>query len=87
METVKIDRSFVQRIDEATNPSNQLLKSIRALCSDLAIGVSAEGIEHVNERSWLLQNGYEIGQGFLFSRPMSIAATSDFLTDYDWKQA
>ena len=87
VETVKIDRSFVQRIDEATNPSNQLLKSIRALCSDLGIGVSAEGIEHVNERSWLLQNGYEIGQGFLFSRPMSIAATSDFLTDYDWKQA
>ena len=87
VETVKIDRSFVQRIDEATNPSNQLLKSIRALCSDLGIGVSAEGIEHVNERSWLLQNGYEIGQGFLFSRPMSIAATSDFLADYDWKQA
>jgi len=87
VETVKIDRSFVQRIDGATNPSNQLLKSIRTLCADLGIGVSAEGIEHENQRTWLLQNGYELGQGFLFSRPMSIAATSDFLAGYDWKQA
>ena len=85
VETVKIDRSFVQRIDGATNPSNQLLKSIRTLCADLGIGVSAEGIEHENQRTWLLQNGYELGQGFLFSRPMSIAATSDFLAGYDWK--
>ena len=86
VETVKIDCSFVQRINESSNPSNQLLKSIRTLCSDLGIGVSAEGIEHVNQCTWLLQNGYELGQGFLFSRPMSIAATSDFLAGYDWRQ-
>jgi diguanylate cyclase len=86
VETVKIDCSFVQRINESSNPSNQLLKSIRTLCSDLGIGVSAEGIEHVNQCTWLLQNGYELGQGFLFSRPMSIAATSDFLAGYDWSQ-
>jgi EAL domain-containing protein (putative c-di-GMP-specific phosphodiesterase class I)/GGDEF domain-containing protein len=78
--TVKVDSSFVQRINDPTSPSNQMLKTIQSLCSDLGVGTTAEGVETEAQRAWLLQNGYGQGQGFLFSRPMSVQATCDYLT-------
>lgn len=80
--TVKVDSSFVHRIDAPVNPSNQLLKAIQALCGDLNLGTTAEGVETEAQRAWLLQNGYRQGQGFLFSHPMSVAATCDYLAQF-----
>ena len=84
--TVKVDYSFVQRIDDLQKPSNQLLKTIQALCRDLNLDITAEGVETEAQRIWLIQNGYQLGQGFLFSRPMSVAATGDYLTSSSWQQ-
>jgi EAL domain-containing protein (putative c-di-GMP-specific phosphodiesterase class I) len=77
--TVKVDSSFVQRINDPLSPSNQLLKTIRSLCVDLGLSTTAEGVETETQRTWLLENGYSEGQGFLFSRPMSVQATCDYL--------
>ena len=79
--TVKIDSSFIKRIDAKSNPTNQLLKTIQALCADLGLESTAEGVETESQRAWLLQNGYKHGQGYLFSRPMSVAATSHYLAE------
>ncbi len=81
--TVKVDSSFVKRIDEPDHPSNQLLKTIQVLCADLNLTTTAEGVETEAQRSWLLQNGYRQGQGFLFSHPMSVAATGDYLAQFN----
>jgi GMP reductase len=32
--------------------------------------------------TWLAQNGYRHGQGYLFSRPMSVAATAHYLAEF-----
>lgn len=77
--TVKVDSSFVQRINDPRNPSNQVLKTIQSLGADLALNITAEGVETESQRTWLLENGYSQGQGFLFSRPMSVQATCDYL--------
>ena len=81
VQTVKVDSSFVHRIDVPVNPSNQLLKTIQVLCTDLGLSTIAEGVETEAQRRWLLQNGYQQGQGFLFSPPMSVGGTSDYLTN------
>jgi EAL domain-containing protein (putative c-di-GMP-specific phosphodiesterase class I) len=86
VQTVKVDYSFVRRIDDLQKPSNQLLKTIQTLGRDLSLEVTAEGVETEAQRSWLLQNGYQQGQGFLFSRPMSVAAASDYLASSSWQQ-
>ncbi|MCP9821756.1 sensor domain-containing phosphodiesterase [Cyanobium sp. L1E-Cus] len=78
---VKVDCSFVERIDGNSNPSNKLLKTIQNLCADLDLESTAEGIETESQRAWLLQNGYKYGQGYLFSGPMSVAATGHYLAE------
>ena len=79
--TVKVDSSFIKRIDAKSNPTNQLLKTIQNLCADLSLESTAEGVETESQRTWLLQNGYKHGQGYLFSRPMSVAAASHHLAN------
>jgi len=79
--TVKVDSSFIKRIDAKRNPTNQLLKTIQNLCADLGLKSTAEGVETESQRTWLLQNGYKHGQGYLFSRPMSVAAASRHLAN------
>ena len=79
--TVKVDSSFIKRIDAKSNPTNQLLKTIQTICADLGLESTAEGVETESQRAWLLQNGYKHGQGYLFSRPMSVAATSHYLAE------
>ena len=78
--TVKVDSSFVQRINDPLSPSNQLLKTVQSLCVDLGLSTTAEGVETEIQRTWLLENGYSHGQGYLFGRPMSVQATCDYLS-------
>jgi sensor c-di-GMP phosphodiesterase-like protein len=37
-------------------------------------------VETETQRTWLLENGYSHGQGYLFGRPMSVQATCDYLS-------
>lgn len=77
--TVKVDRSFIRRINAEQKPSNHLLKTLVAMSHDLQMSLTAEGIETEAQRQWLLQEGVEHGQGFLFSRPLSLADAIDYL--------
>ncbi|MBM5794437.1 MAG: EAL domain-containing protein, partial [Cyanobacteria bacterium K_DeepCast_0m_m1_088] len=77
--TIKVDRSFVARIDAPSKPSNHLLKTLVAISHDLEISLTAEGIESESQRQWLLNQGVKHGQGFLFSEPLSLTAAIDYL--------
>lgn len=78
--TIKIDRSFVQRINDPTKPSDHLLQTLLAIGHDLQIDLTAEGIEQESQRRWLHEQGCSHGQGFLFSKPLSLNAAIDYLT-------
>jgi EAL domain-containing protein (putative c-di-GMP-specific phosphodiesterase class I) len=69
---IKIDRSFIQ--DITTNENHALLvKSIIAMAVSLNKTLIAEGIE-TNAQCELIYNfGCSVGQGFLFSQPISAA--------------
>lgn len=67
--TLKIDKSFVQ--DITTNPNDAAIStSIIALAHTMNLTVVAEGIETQAQLDFLLEKGCEIGQGFIFSRPI-----------------
>jgi EAL domain-containing protein (putative c-di-GMP-specific phosphodiesterase class I) len=75
---LKIDRVFVQALEQGTHDSATVVAAILALAHALNIGVIAEGIETVAQREALLAMGCEYGQGYLMGRPAPI---SHWLTD------
>ncbi|MGH3042553.1 MAG: putative bifunctional diguanylate cyclase/phosphodiesterase [Gaiellaceae bacterium] len=66
---LKIDRSFVGGLDDDAGTA-VLTASIVQLARNLGLEPLAEGIETEEQRRFLLAQGCELGQGFLFSRPV-----------------
>lgn len=69
---VKIDRSFVQKIDLDAR-TNSIISLIISLSHSLKLKVIAEGVETEDQLACLKENGCDIIQGFLLSRPLSPA--------------
>jgi EAL domain-containing protein (putative c-di-GMP-specific phosphodiesterase class I)/CheY-like chemotaxis protein/GGDEF domain-containing protein len=72
--TVKIDHSFVWRMEESEKDW-EILKMIIELGNSLGLSVIAEGIETEQQKMHLLVLGCEDGQGYLFAKPMSLDDT------------
>ena len=70
-----MDRSFV-----GSGDNEALTSAIIALGASLSLEVVAEGIELPEQATSLQARGCEIGQGFLFARPMASDALTEFLT-------
>nr|MBA2299437.1 diguanylate cyclase [Chloroflexota bacterium] len=77
LDTIKIDRSFVAGIDEIADRS--IVEAVVALAHGLGLGVVAEGIETERQAERLLELGCDLGQGYLFSRPVPAARTAGLL--------
>jgi diguanylate cyclase len=60
--------------------NSTLTSAIIALGTSLSLEVVAEGIELPEQASSLEELGCELGQGFLFARPMDSDALTNFLT-------
>jgi len=69
IDSLKIDRSFVQRISAEPDYS-VLVDAIIKLAKSLKLVVVAEGIETEEQRRYLLSLDCAEGQGFLFGRPV-----------------
>lgn len=67
---IKIDRSFVTALP-ARPRSQVMLKAMETIGSELGATVVAEGIETIEELTYLRRNTrVRVAQGFLFSKPM-----------------
>jgi diguanylate cyclase (GGDEF)-like protein/PAS domain S-box-containing protein len=75
VDILKMDRSFVGAEENST-----LTSAIIALGTSLSLEVVAEGIELPEQANSLEELGCELGQGFLFARPMDSDALTKFLT-------
>ena len=92
IDSLKIDRSFVSRIDSGSKEA-AVVHSIVLLGSSLGKQVVAEGIETEEQLRHLQDMGCGFGQGFFLSRPQAPADISLLLTalqffapapDSDW---
>ncbi len=70
--TLKIDRSFVMRLDAGREP-REIVKTIIGLGIALDKQVLAEGIEDEQQASTLRDLGVQVGQGWLFARALPAA--------------
>jgi diguanylate cyclase (GGDEF)-like protein/PAS domain S-box-containing protein len=69
MDILKIDRSFVSRIEEAEG-NLAILETIVTLAHQLGMEVVAEGIQTAGQVKKLRSLACEYGQGYLFSKPV-----------------
>jgi len=76
--TLKIDYSFVSRIDSERD-SIEVIQAIVALAQSLGMDTVAEGIEILTQQAKLGDMGCEFGQGYLFSRPLSSLVATQLL--------
>ncbi|HEY9666029.1 MAG TPA: bifunctional diguanylate cyclase/phosphodiesterase, partial [Coleofasciculaceae cyanobacterium] len=85
---LKIDRSFVSRIDtgDDSNPSDltlsqdknlslQIARTIVMLAHNLGMEVIAEGVETIQQLTQLQALNCQYGQGYLFSQPQDALST------------
>jgi len=70
VDSLKVDRSFVHQMQHGKK-NYQIIKTIMALSQQLEISAIAEGIETEQEKVELQKLGYHLGQGYLFSQPLS----------------
>jgi diguanylate cyclase (GGDEF)-like protein len=77
LDTIKIDRTFVAGLDAVADRS--IVDAVIALAHGLGIGVVAEGIETDRQADQLRELGCDLGQGYLFARPMPADAARRLL--------
>lgn len=70
MDTVKVDRSFIKRLGKSSRET-EIVQTIVNLAHGLGLDLVAEGIETSEQLQTLQELGYEQGQGYYFSRPLS----------------
>ena len=72
MRRLKIDRSFVKDLPGQEH-SRTIVTAIVALAHGLGLQVTAEGVETPQQADYLVQQGCDVLQGYVFARPMPVA--------------
>jgi len=70
IDKIKIDQIFVRQL-VADSSDAVIIHAISALAQNLRIGLVAEGIETVEQRDFLRDQGCTTGQGYFFSLPLT----------------
>lgn len=84
VDSLKIDRSFVQRLKE-TSSDMGLIPAITSIANTLNITVVAEGIETAHQLCKLRMLNCNFGQGYFFSQPLPAqTATELLLSNPQW---
>ena len=87
IDIIKIDRSFVQEIEESSE-ARELVSSILSIARSLNKKVVAEGVETHAQLNILRKLGCDIIQGYLLSRPLPESELKVFMADHqaeDWR--
>jgi diguanylate cyclase (GGDEF)-like protein/PAS domain S-box-containing protein len=77
VDILKMDRSFLR--DGESAQARSLATAVVGLGATLALEVVAEGIEMSEQWDTLRELGCDLGQGFLFAKPMDAAASLAFV--------
>ena len=80
VDTLKIDRSFVERMN--SEEGFEIVKTIVNLAHNLHMDVVAEGVELEEQAEELTQMKCEYAQGYLFSEPTDTVGMEKFLLNY-----
>ena len=79
-ERLKIDRSFINKMD-CDPKSGEIVRTILMLAQNLNIETVAEGIETPEQLHLLIALGCSLGQGYLFSKPVTATDARKLIKD------
>jgi EAL domain-containing protein (putative c-di-GMP-specific phosphodiesterase class I) len=69
VDSLKIDRSFIA--DVVSDPSgSSVVTSVISIAHNLGLSAIAEGVETSDQLDFLVDNGCDMLQGYIFSKPM-----------------
>ena len=83
VQRLKIDRTFIKDLPGDAD-SAAIASAVISLAHSFGMGVLAEGIETREQLEFLLGQGCDEGQGYLFSRPMPAEEWEPFLAHWSW---
>jgi EAL domain-containing protein (putative c-di-GMP-specific phosphodiesterase class I) len=69
VDILKIDKAFVDDVTRSDNDA-ALARTIIALGDMLSLRTVAEGVEDARQHALLRELGCELGQGYLFAKPL-----------------
>ncbi len=81
IDILKIDKAFVSPPDEGDANADKVLGAILTLAKTLGFLTVAEGVEQPSQAALLTTLGCDIGQGFLWSRPLRAEDAWSLLVD------
>jgi diguanylate cyclase (GGDEF)-like protein len=81
VDALKIDRSFITDLKQ-NREGETLIQTLVQLGKAMSIETFAEGIEQQSDLALLKEQDCDMGQGFLFARPLSVADTEAFLKSW-----
>lgn len=79
---LKIDQSFVRDLSDDENDAT-IVRAIISLGINLGLNVIAEGVETVEQRSFLIEHNCFAFQGYLFSKPVPIDGLLDLFAQLE----
>ncbi|MDX8405471.1 MAG: EAL domain-containing protein [Mariprofundus sp.] len=77
---LKIDKSFIDDVITSSDDA-KIVEAIIGLSHNLKLNVICEGVEHVEQCSWLQQHKCNEIQGYYFSKPLPADAFEAFVRD------
>lgn len=80
IDVLKIDRSFIDNINNDEG-GVAMARAIISMGETLRLATIAEGIEKPEQVAMLRSLGCEMGQGYLFARPLPAKEMTEFLRD------
>lgn len=85
VDTLKLDRSFIARLDDPRNA--EVVRTMVVMGHNLGLTVIAVGVETAEQRAQLRGLGYLFGQGYLFSRPVAAGIAERVIDDLSGESA
>jgi len=86
IDVLKIDRSFIQGVDDENQESQNLVKAMITMAHALNMKVVAEGVETSNTVNWLNRAQCNLMQGYYFSKPIAGQQLTDYLAKEMYQQ-
>jgi EAL domain-containing protein (putative c-di-GMP-specific phosphodiesterase class I) len=78
VDVLKVDKSFIDQVCDGSADAS-LVEAIIAMSHSMRLTTVAEGVEQPEQAAWLQHARCSLGQGYLWSRPVELAAARELL--------